>query len=57
MNNQDEDAWVREFEKVEREQKQREGWELRATEFNPISITPFGDTYEIKDNNSEINDQ
>ena len=23
MNNQDENAWVREFEKVEREQKQR----------------------------------
>lgn len=37
--------------------ERREGWKLKASEFNPISITPFGDTYEIKDDNNEINNQ
>ena len=55
MNNADENAWVREFEHKQMVDQQREGWELKATEFNPISITPFGDTYEIKDDSNGIN--
>ena len=58
MKTDDDDlAWKREFDRVEAKQNQRkskrEGWELKESEFNPITIIPFGDTYEIKDDNNE----
>lgn len=46
-------AWKREFDRIEAKQNQREGQGLKASKFNTISIIPFGDTYEIKDDNNE----
>ena len=51
--------WEREIKHAEKMQEQRKskhvGWGLKASEFNPIAIIPFGDTYEVKDNENEIN--
>lgn len=54
MNNQDENAWVREFEKVEREQKQREGWD--GNEKSPTLTTFEYLTMLTSEANNEIND-
>ena len=54
MNNQDENAWVREFEKVEREQKQREGWDGRND--SPALTTFEYLTMITSEANNEIND-
>lgn len=45
--------WEREIKHAQKMQEQRkskrEGWELKESEFNPIAVTPFDDTYTVKD--------
>lgn len=59
MTEQEIRDWEREIRhaKVMQEQRKskREGWELKESEFNPIAVTPFDDTYTVKDNDNEIN--
>ena len=45
--------WEREIQHAEMMKKNSEGWELKAAKFNPVSMIPFSDTYEIKDDNNE----
>lgn len=55
MNNQDENAWVREFEHVETKQKKAQP--VERTWADEMVDMLFDNNYsEVKDDNNEIND-
>lgn len=55
MTEQEIRGWEREIRHAEMMKKNSKGWGLKAAKFNSVSVIPFGDTYEVKDNDNESN--